>query len=805
MTRSDFEEGAYAVGELATSIEREDRNEASTRLHIIDVLLFDALRWARNACRPEDSLGGTYTDYSLGLPATQLVVEAKREGSYFSIPATSGPLVVSLKALLRGNPSLEAAVKQAASYCGMRGVRLGVVCNGHQLVAFLGSRDDGTPPTIGRAVVFRSLREMEERFVDLWNWLSPEGVALGNLYELLRAETRPLPPPKMSQSLYTYPGVERRNDMEIELDILGEIFLQDIVRARELERDFLRDCYCTSGTLSQYALVSKDILRSRYHETVNRKSQQVQGVTNKSGIAPELLDAVIEKGVSRRPVVLLGDVGVGKTTFIRHLVEIDAREELERSLVFYLDFGAKPALRRDLEEFVREVFAEQLLEADIDIYADAFVRAVYNGELNRLATGIYGRLQETDPGRYLNEELRLLADLTARLETHLRRSFEHIKGTEQRNIVAFFDNIDQRDVDFQDSVYLIAQSLAETWGITTFISLRPETFNSSRRSGSLAAYQPRVFTISPPHVDQVVKRRLSFAQKVIDTGRFSLGADGITLDSSLLRDYIQVVIDSLNRNESLCECLDNVSRGNVRRALDLLTSFVGSGHVDTKKIIDIYRDRGRYTIPLHEFLRAIIYGDTHFYDPSSSPIGNAFDISSRNGREHFSALILLNFLERQAQHGSIELGFVLLTTVYEHLQGLGFSVEEVDITVSRCVSAGWIESSVDAASDRPAGAERLRLTQTGAYLLHRLVRTFVYVDAVVVDTPVLDDETRADLTVGRTIEERLRRADLLLRYLNRQYAEFGELDTGLDWADISGAISREIHDVEVRLAGRRAV
>ena len=114
MTRSEFEDGAYAIGELAVRAEAGDRNEAATRMHLIDVILFESLRWNRAACRPEDSLDGTYTDYSLGVPATQLVVEAKREGAYFAIPATSGPLVVSLKTLLRGNPALEAAVKQAA-------------------------------------------------------------------------------------------------------------------------------------------------------------------------------------------------------------------------------------------------------------------------------------------------------------------------------------------------------------------------------------------------------------------------------------------------------------------------------------------------------------------------------------------------------------------------------------------------------------------------------------------------------------------------------------------------------------------
>jgi hypothetical protein len=97
------------------------------------------------------------------------------------------------------------------------------------------------------------------------------------------------------------------------------------------------------------------------------------------------------------------------------------------------------------------------------------------------------------------------------------------------------------------------------------------------------------------------------------------------------------------------------------------------------------------------------------------------------------------------------------------------------------------------------------LTQTGAYLLHRLVRTFVYADAVVVDTPILDEWTRSELDLGRTIEERLRRAHDFVDYLDSRFAEFGDLETGLDWTDISRAISQDVEDVENRLAGRRRV
>lgn len=801
MAQSDFERRAALLSELVVELEetQPNLNESTTRTRIIDVLLFDALGWPRNQCTTEEPLDGTYTDYSLGAPATQLIVEAKRVGTYFALPSTTGPLVVRLKSLTTGNQELQSAISQAKAYCADRGVRLAVVTNGHQLVAFLGSRDDGTPPLSGRAVVFRSLREMEDRFIDLWNWLSVEGVAIGNLFTLLKTEAKPSPPEKLSQRLWVYPGEKKRNALQIELDILGELFLQDIMRAQEIEEEFLRECYCSSGTLSQYALVSKDILRSRYHETVNRNRQQVLSVTSKKGVSAELIDAVVQEGISRRPIVLLGDVGVGKTTFIRRLVRIDAREELAGSIVFYIDFGSKPALRRDLELFVVETFAEQLFEIGLDIYGDEFVRAVYNGNLNRLGAGIFGRLKTIDPNRYFEEELKLLAGLIGQRESHLRSALQHMRGTEGKNVVVFFDNIDQRDVEFQDAVYLIAQSLSESRNLTTFVSLRPQTFNASKKSGSLTAYQPRVFTISPPRIDQVIKKRLSFASSAVEAGRLALTAEGITLDSVILRDYINVLIYSLNKNPDLCECIDNVSGGNVRRALGLLTSFVGSGHVDTTKILSIWRESGSYTIPLHEFLRAIIYGGAEHFDPSSSPIVNAFDISSPNPREHFSMPLILNFLHRNSQHGAVEYGFVLLGAVYDHCQSFGFSVEEIDFALGRAVAGELAESSVGAASDRPHGAERIRLTQSGAYLLHRLMGMFVYYDAVVVDTPIVSDRIRPQIGEARQIGDRLDRAEIFVTYLECEFDGLRGLPTEFDFPTQVALVREDIASIRRRL------
>ena len=53
---------------------------------------------------------------------------------------------------VQGNKVLKEAVQQVAGYCQERGVSLGCVCNGTQLVAFIAARNDGIAPLKGKAI-----------------------------------------------------------------------------------------------------------------------------------------------------------------------------------------------------------------------------------------------------------------------------------------------------------------------------------------------------------------------------------------------------------------------------------------------------------------------------------------------------------------------------------------------------------------------------------------------------------------------------------------------------------------------------
>ena len=148
-----------------------ERNEATTRVQLIDRLFFECLGWSRDDMTAEEHHGGAYADYVFSAPRKLLIVEAKREGDYFELPSGMDNIEYSLKTLCRDYPKLKSAIEQVADYCYKRGVPNATVCNGHQLVVFIALRLD-MPALDGRALVFPSLEFMSTHFLDLWQGLS---------------------------------------------------------------------------------------------------------------------------------------------------------------------------------------------------------------------------------------------------------------------------------------------------------------------------------------------------------------------------------------------------------------------------------------------------------------------------------------------------------------------------------------------------------------------------------------------------------------------------------------------------------
>ncbi len=766
------------------------RNEATTRLLLIDRLFFECLGWSKSDVALEEPHGREYADYVFSTFRPVLIVEAKKESNYFELPAGQKKIEYSITTLTRDFPNVRAAVDQVAGYCQSRGVPFAVVSNGHQVIAFVATRSDGNSPLDGRALVFESLDQMADHFLDLWQALSRPGVEERKLlYRLIGAV--PLLPPKLSATIPSYPGLKKRNLVQTDLQILSEIVIEDVIRSPDLEPEFLRQCYCQSGALSQFALTSKDILAARYSALFDstHHGPSTTSATTKDGISPELLGV----SVARRPILLIGDVGAGKTTFIRHLVNIDAPDVFRNAFFFHIDLGTKGALALDLRLHVLSEIESQLVgKFDTDIMERNFVRGVYDLQLKRFGSGIFADLKKSSPHAFLEKEIEFLSTMAQDRESHLRNALLHIAKGRKKQIILFLDNADQRDEKTQELTFLIAQEFADSWQVVVFVALRPETFHRSKTIGALTGYHPKAFTIAPPRIDLVLKKRLDFAE-ALTTGQVPIpGLQQMRMNLGKLTTVVKVVRRSLDENERILEFIDNVASGNVRLALDFIKTFIGSGHVDTPKILSVENAGGKYEIQTHEFIRAIIYGEGEYYDPSTSPIINLFDVSTLDGKEHFLLPLALGLLHR-ASGADVREGFVDTARVYEGLQGAGFTPEQIDFAIARACKANLIETSARRLPEpgQPFPVS-LRITTRGEYHFQRAVNEFVYLDAVVVDIPVLDRNARETIRDVQSLGDRLDRVGVLAEYLRRQWSAVAPAPVGFNWPN---EVSRLKHQV----------
>lgn len=782
---SDIEAHAIDVG---------TRNEAQTRFDIIDRLLKECLGWKIDKIKVEQNNPSGYTDYELINNGTIAILEAKREGIGFKLPADLPAGIRAIAPLVSSNQNtkLKSAMLQAMNYANQQGAATCIVSNGNQWLAFIGNRTDGVPPLQGKALVFPSLESIMQEFVLFHNCLSQDGLINRRIHSELSL-TVETPPAPLAASLSNYPGLKKRNVVQTNLQFLGQTLLEDMPREEQYSDLFISQCYATSGALSSYAQLSRDILASRNVAMLQELGEIEAPVSLKKGLNPELSREAMAAAASHRPIVLLGGVGVGKSTFIHHLMAVDAKNVFNDAITIRVDYGSGANFSKP-SEFALSIIDTTLREDyNIDVDEAKFVHDLYRKELQRFDNGVSGELKLSAPKEYAIKRVDYVDSLRANRSEHLRRSIARIASSRRRQVVIFLDNIDQRSHQDQNEVFLTANEMAGSWDATIFVTLRPETYYKSRRYGAVSGYHPRVFSIEPPRCDKMLQKRVQFALSILRSGRDVRTSTGLGIESENLEAFLNVLDHNFSRNRPLMTLLDNLAGGNMRKALEFVTQFIGSGHVDTSKIIGIEtRDPGGYFIPLHEFLRSLLHGDGVYYNPDTSPIANLYSIDRPSRPDHFLAPIALSHVRSRGELKDTS-GYMEVSELYRHLQSLGFAVDAVDFSLRRLSHHRLIEAPLD--DFDPSRSDRLRITTVGMYTLNTLPGLFTYNDAVIVDTPILDYELRNSLLDSRSMFERVARVSAFRAYLDECWSSSDFGMDGWQWPTVSDSLDSDLRKV----------
>ncbi len=785
-----------AKANLASLIDRlptisSSANEAETRLKIIDELIFGCLDWSKEDVSVEVAQGQEYSDYELGRPLGA-IWEAKKISKTFEVPITKRPsLYRSLESMIQMSSTCAEAVNQVNEYCLNRGSELAVATNGNQLIAFRAAR--GVTSKHRTCLVFQSLEHLLENFSVAWQSLSSAAVGNALLLQKLDSYGAPQPPEKISASIPNYPQNRTPTNLHSSTLDIAELLLLNVDDQPEIEERFYTSCYCQSGALNQHSLITKNMLNARYSSLFSDAEDApipspVAGKKTNDSLTPE----VLTDAISNRPIALVGDVGVGKTSFLKHLMYVSAYREFQKAIYIYIDLGRRGALYENVRELVLDTIEKSLLNNhEIDVKDADFIFAMYSKEILRFDNGIWGRKKRSDPSKYEDKLYEELDRLQSARAEHLKRAISHISKTRKKQIVIAIDNADQRNLSVQQDAFIISQNLASDWRATVFISVRPKTFYYSKRSGALSAYPHRMFTISPPRVDEVIAKRLKFAIQIAD-GKVpleKLTAISIQLDG--IASLLRIFLDAVDRDTNIRIFLENITGGNIRELVQFIAGFFGNPNVDLRLIVDTLQNGKNFILPIHELWKVALKGDNQYFASDRAIAMNIFDVVTDNQNEHFLCSFVLGLLNQDHPRRNGE-GFVDRAKIREEMQGLGFSESAVGISLLRLTNKKLIETpervTFEEDVDDVLGDNRaaFRITTLGAYHFRVWITTFSYLDAICIDTPIFDADVSADILKearSPALRARYDRARSFKVYLTNVWQKSGFKTNFFDWSD----------------------
>lgn len=184
-----------------------DLNEDTTRLRLIDSILFDVLKWDKNQVTTEEYIQHTgYVDYLFRIQGMcSLVLEAKKEGASFVLPKQQYPeRPVPFAMISRFCKDAHGAMQQAVTYANSCGARYSAISNGYQWLLML-THVEGEILVNRNVVVFESLNAIKEKFPLFWNSFAPISIKLNEPHGMLVDLRKQPAPSKLSTSIDRYP------------------------------------------------------------------------------------------------------------------------------------------------------------------------------------------------------------------------------------------------------------------------------------------------------------------------------------------------------------------------------------------------------------------------------------------------------------------------------------------------------------------------------------------------------------------------------------------------------------------------
>lgn len=796
-----------AIQDLLRSCSEQDLNEADTRFQLIDRLLSEVLGWPKSAFRLEKSTAEGFSDYILLRPnrVPAIIVEAKREGTYFEIPPNfnHGKLYreVRVKALL-SSTDLAAALLQAQRYCADEGCEFGAVTNGRQLVIFKAFERDRSWKDLP-ALVISGINYFQDQYADGIDLLGYSSVvernSLQRRFRHKTQATREVFYPK--EKITTFNQIVNANSLAVVLRPIVQRYFGPLDID---DPEFVDKCYVNQRAYDKSLKGIRSLIRDSVSPFMASYGVIETEDSDRGGTFGNRLAKGVRKKGSGDVIVLFGGKGSGKSTFLRRVLEHHPPQYLRKhSLPVVIDLLGSPKDAAAIRDHVWRTLV-QLLDVDgiLNGEREPLLRLFEDRWIVASKQDLFG-FDTTQPA--FNDRLNGLV-ANWKLDTrYVAERLVRYHAKKHKGVIVAIDNTDQLENELQDYAFSIAEEISREFGCVVLISMREERFYASKMRGMLDAYQNSAFHISSPSPAEVFNRRIDYILELARKRKLPLSEDVrhdfVRFLKIFTADFQRDPISPLNRFISAC------AQGNIRLALDLFAELLVSGYTNAKEMIEI---QGIWTIQIHQVLRPLMTPTRLFYDEKLSRVPNLLQIRTSDGGSHFTGLRVLKLLSLGQDPTSP--AYMPLAEVRARFGATFGNDDDLRAWLDRLLATNLIEASTrqDYFDEH---IDSLRITPFGQFALMELHKIFTYLELISTDCGCRDESSCNQLVTlsndevqllnerrrYERVEKRVEKAEAFVRYLEREEETERELFGLVDEEPIVPALLEALAEEKVRV------
>jgi energy-coupling factor transporter ATP-binding protein EcfA2/DNA-binding PadR family transcriptional regulator len=773
----------------------ENLSESDTRSKLIDRLLIDVLGWSEENIKREECCreSGTYLDYKLSTNLPVMIIEAKKSSLKFDLPKSTSQRYFKVGGVLANCKVLVNAMLQARDYAISKGISFCCVTNGTEFVFYRSQNQQGVEWIDHSAIIFRGIEDIKENFDFFCSLLSKDSSENGKLQENLRLTKKDHDSASAYNTLNVNHLTVARNKNRNPLypyisEVVYRVF-QDLA-SESADSEILEHCYVDSPKKQDKKSPFIDIQTSPL--IVSKKE---------AGDFQKRILASLQVGKTNHKeiILLLGSVGVGKSTFIQRFRKVLAKSEIDKKGIWiYINFKHFSDTGETLDDFVFKQIEESLNEDydHLEIHDWTFLKQVYHSEYNKMKKGRFAPLFNKDESEFdLKFGDKVDEWMSSAPGDHLIKLLKTASNRLNRSVFLIFDNADQLNPETQNDIFLISEKLSTEIGCYALLSMREESYWKTRDAGPLNAFHTTAYNVQPATFEQVLSKRFKYARNLLEGVDFKNVLSSISTDFEvskveLLRVFDRLVATLLGADKRYIDYIDSMSARDTRRALDTVAAFMVSGHTNLAAIIRDERKvrPSNFPVPFHEFLNAIILREHETYSEANCDVLNLFNTAGAADTTNFNRIIVLGrILHAKSIKSQVGIGYIAIEDLVSDCSSVGLLPDTVLSITSNLNRRRIIETETSIKDDTKT-SKYVRVTSSGKYYLENLVMTFPYLEIVLYDTPIGDKKSFEKMNrlygelnriLGKTPQDRYnrvkKRIELTESFLDYLYSEFQNL------------------------------